>query len=333
MTTSQQKLVGLLTAQLSEQISNPRILAYKPSSSGALTGRAESLGKVFDFIVNGNTVAVKPSAGRIDSALFSELYLERHDAKHYDAAYFDAVRKMPTCSSKSYACKGDKGVGCIPVTNNCRRTETQSIGKERLIKIRALTKELAADGGNTSKLSIAESSITSSRNALADKNRSERTPLKVEPKQKPLARPLKQKKPLNQKLVDKYVDHLKNVGGLPFSKQNSPEAKEAQKIHSSGLAKEKASPEAQQRWADKANEEDQISSKAQSKALKELKGETLWDKETGRVSKMKHAWELSRVELDAQFKDLEKKHKDNPEKLAELTKIYKKLRKASYTEK
>ena len=76
MSIQQRQLVGLLTEQLAQQINNPTILSYKPSSSGVLTGKVSSLGRVFNFIVQGNTVSVKPSAGRTDSALFSRLYLE-----------------------------------------------------------------------------------------------------------------------------------------------------------------------------------------------------------------------------------------------------------------
>ena len=188
MSIRQKQLVGLLTEQLALQISNPTILSYKPSSSGVLTGKVSSLGRVFNFIVQGNTVSVKPSAGRTDSALFSRLYLEAADR-------LDAVRSAkqlnPNCGAKSYRCKGDKGVGCIPVTNHCRRTETDAISKERLLKIRALTKDLASSGGDTAKLSDAEASVKSGRQALSEKNRSERTPKKlgVEPK------PKKQRKP------------------------------------------------------------------------------------------------------------------------------------------
>lgn len=194
MSIQQKQLVGLLTEQLALQISNPTILSYKPSSSGVLTGKVSSLGRVFNFIVQGNTVSVKPSAGRTDSVLFSRLYLAAVDR-------LDAVRTAkqlnPNCGAKSYRCKGDKGVGCIPVTNHCRRTETDAISTERLSKIRALTKELAASGGDATKLSAAEAAVKSGRQALAEKNRSERTAKKMESESKPK----RQRKPDMNRIV------------------------------------------------------------------------------------------------------------------------------------
>lgn len=218
----QRQLVGLLTEQLAQQINNPTILSYKPSSDGVLTGKASSFGRVFNFIVKGNTVSVKP-AMNTDSALFSKLYLEAND--RLDAS---GGRLNPNCGAKSYRCKGDKGVGCIPVTNHCRKTAGDAIGKERLLKIRALTKELAASGADTAKLSAAEASVKSGRQALTEQNKQARTP----------------KKRISSKEIDGLVDMLQQAKSLPPDQQKRMNAglksfidKNADRISSKDLAR------------------------------------------------------------------------------------------------
>lgn len=124
-------LKALLTAQLSAQLIKPTILNYKPSTDGKVTGKARSGDRVFNFIINGYKVLVKPSAN-MDSDLFSRLYLR-----------LDGTRSNPSCTAKTYSCKGDKGIGCIPLTKHCERDERSTIGRERLTKIKALSIDIA----------------------------------------------------------------------------------------------------------------------------------------------------------------------------------------------
>ena len=170
--TAQKQLVSLITEHLSDSIPVTRILTYKPSSSGAVTGRFESSGRVYNFMFNGVEARYKP-AMNADSALFSDYYLERFDAAPRVAS--GKPRALPKCTSKSYSCKGQKGVACIPLTNHCKMANT-AIGNERLGKIKSMSKFLAANGEDTTKTEATRAKIVEGRMALAVENRAKRTP-------------------------------------------------------------------------------------------------------------------------------------------------------------
>lgn len=169
--TAQRQLVSLISQHLSDSIPVTRILTYKPSKNGAVTGRFESLGRVFNFVFNGQSVRYKP-AMNADSTLFSEYYLERFDAAPVTPR---GTRALPKCTSKSYSCKGAKGVACIPLTNNCRMANT-AIGNERLDKIKGLSRFLTENGEDNSKVETARAKIVEQRMALAVENRAKRQP-------------------------------------------------------------------------------------------------------------------------------------------------------------
>lgn len=173
--TAQKQLVPLITEHLSESIPVTRILTYKPSSNGAVTGRFEAQGRVYNFVFNGMDARYKP-AMNTDSALFSEYYLERFDTAPTKVR---GVRALPKCTSKSYSCKGGKGIACIPLTNNCRMANT-AIGNERLVKIKAMSKFLAANGEDAAKIEATRAKIVEGRMALAAENRAKREPKKIE---------------------------------------------------------------------------------------------------------------------------------------------------------
>ena len=182
---AQKQLVGLITQHLSESIPVTRILTYKPDKNGSVSGKFESLNRVFNFVFSGNDVRYKP-AMNADSALFSEYYLQRFDAA---PAAPRGTRALPKCTSKSYSCKGAKGVGCVPLTKSCK-LGTDDIGRERLNKIKKLSSDLAdavmfdfePDPANQKKLADLEKSqakIVEKRMALAAENRAKREPKKV----------------------------------------------------------------------------------------------------------------------------------------------------------
>lgn len=125
------QLVALLTKQIAAQIISPIIVNYKPSNDGVVTGKTRSGDRIFSFVINGYKVLIKPS-GNTDSDLFSRLYLR-----------LDGTRSNPSCTKNTYACKGDKGVGCIALTKHCERDERSTIGRERLDKIKALSVDIA----------------------------------------------------------------------------------------------------------------------------------------------------------------------------------------------
>jgi hypothetical protein len=184
---TQRQLVSLITQHLSESIPVTRILTYKPDKNGSVTGRFESLNRVFNFVFSGNDVRYKP-AGNMDSALFSEYYLERFDAA---PATPRGTRALPKCTSKSYSCKGQKGVACITLTKGCK-LETDAIGEERLNKIRGLSSSLAAEivkEGSSSSSKFGDfdkaikigSNIISQRKQLAEKKKTERSKIDLDP--------------------------------------------------------------------------------------------------------------------------------------------------------
>jgi hypothetical protein len=182
--TAQKQLIGLITQHLSESIPVTRILTYKPDKNGSVSGKFESLNRVFNFVFSGNDVRYKP-AGNMDSALFSEYYLQRFDAA---PATPRGTRALPKCTSKSYSCKGAKGVACITLTKGCK-LETDAIGKERLNKIKGLSSSLAgeivkgspsnpetmAKFGDFDKANKIGSNIISRRKELAEKKKTERS--------------------------------------------------------------------------------------------------------------------------------------------------------------
>lgn len=168
---AQKQLVGLITQHLSESIPVTRILTYKPDKNGSVTGRFESLNRVFNFVFNGNDVRYKP-AMNADSALFSKYYLQRLDATPTTPK---GSRTLPKCTAISYSCKGEKGVRCLPLTQNCK-IGTDAIGKERLNKIRTLSKSLATSERDTSKLEASQAKIIEQRMALAVENRAKKAP-------------------------------------------------------------------------------------------------------------------------------------------------------------
>ena len=169
--TAQKQLVSLITEHLSDSIPVTRILTYKPSANGAVTGRFESSGRVYNFMFNGMEARYKP-AMNADSALFSDYYLERFDAV---VAPVKGARALPNCTSKSYSCKGDKGVGCVPLTKHCRMGSS-AIGNERLGKIKSMSKSLAANGEDTEKVEATRAKIVEGRMAMAVENRAKREP-------------------------------------------------------------------------------------------------------------------------------------------------------------
>jgi hypothetical protein len=178
--TAQKQLVSLIIGHLNDSIPVTRILTYKPNSNGAVTGRFESAGRVYNFVFNGMEARYKP-AMNADSALFSEYYLERFDAAPRVAS--GKPRALPKCTSKSYSCKGQKGVGCVPLTKHCRMG-TSAIGNERLGKIKAMSKFLAANGEDTEKTEATRAKIVEGRMALAVENRAKREPKKIEKQSK-----------------------------------------------------------------------------------------------------------------------------------------------------
>jgi hypothetical protein len=188
--TAQKQLIGLITQHLSESIPVTRILTYKPDKNGSVSGKFESLNRVFNFVFSGNDVRYKP-AGNMDSALFSEYYLQRFDAA---PATPRGTRALPKCTSKSYSCKGAKGVACITLTKGCK-LETDAIGKERLNKIKGLSSSLAgeivkgspsnpetmAKFGDFDKANKIGSNIISRRKELAEKKKTERSKIDLDP--------------------------------------------------------------------------------------------------------------------------------------------------------
>jgi hypothetical protein len=187
--TAQKQLVSLITEHLSESIPVTRILTYKPDKSGAVTGRFESLNRVYNFVFKGEDVRYKP-AMNADSALFSGYYLERFDAAVAPATV-KGTRALPKCTSKSYSCKGGKGVACIPLTNSCRMANA-AIGKERLGKIKDLSKSLASSGEDNTKVEATRAKIVEGRMALAVENRAKRAV-------KPVAKAVEAAKPATAK--------------------------------------------------------------------------------------------------------------------------------------
>lgn len=168
---AQKQLVGLITQHLSESIPVSRILTYKPDKSGSVTGRFESLNRVFNFVFNGDDVKYKP-AMNADSALFSKYYLQRFDSAPVTPK---GSKTLPKCTSISYSCKGEKGVRCLPLTQNCK-IGTDAIGKERLNKIKVLSKTLADSGEDNSKIEAAKAKLVEQRMKLAVENRVKRVP-------------------------------------------------------------------------------------------------------------------------------------------------------------
>ena len=239
---AQKQLVGLITQHLSESIPVTRILTYKPDKNGSVSGRFESLNRVFNFVFNGNDVRYKP-AMNADSALFSEYYLQRFDAA---PATPRGTRALPKCTSKSYSCKGEKGVACITLTKGCK-LETDDIGRERLNKIKKLSSDLAdavmfdfePDPANQKKLADLEKSqakIVEKRMALAVENRAKREPKKVtkvepvvspEKVEKVVAKvePVKTPKPKKEK-VEKAVKPV----ATPKPKEEIAEKAEQEKL-------------------------------------------------------------------------------------------------------
>jgi hypothetical protein len=171
---AQKQIVSLITAHLAESIPVTRILNYKPDKSGSVTGKFESSNRVFNFVFDGQDMRYKP-AMNADSALFSEHYLQRFDTAPVASK---GARALPKCTSKSYSCKGNIGVRCLPLTQSCKLANT-AIGNERLSKIKGLSKLLAASAGDTSKLEEAKANIVKQRIALAVENRAKKEPKKL----------------------------------------------------------------------------------------------------------------------------------------------------------
>lgn len=209
---AQKQLVALITQHLSESIPVTRILTYKPDKNGSVTGKFESLNRVFNFVFSGNDVRYKP-AMNADSALFSEYFLERFDAA---PATVKGTRALPKCTSKSYSCKGAKGVACITLTKSCK-LEADDIGKERLSKIRGLSSSLATEivkEGSSSSSKFGDfdkaikigSNIISRRKELAEKKKTERSKIDLDPY-------LNNSKEKKEKAIDldKIIDGKKTV--------------------------------------------------------------------------------------------------------------------------
>ena len=167
--TAQKQIVGLITDHLSESIPVTRILNYKPDKSGSVTGKFESLNRVFNFVFDGVNVKYKP-AMNVDSALFSEYYLKRFDAA---PATVKGARALPKCTSKSYSCKGNVGVRCLPLNQSCKLANT-AIGNERLSKIKKMSQMLADKGHFSSRLEGAKDELIKKRMALAVENRAKK---------------------------------------------------------------------------------------------------------------------------------------------------------------
>ena len=165
---AQRQLVSLVTQHLSESIPVTRILSYKPNKNGSVTGKFESNGRVFNFAFNGDDARYKPT-GNMDSDLFSHLYLER-----FDAVAPVKSRALPRCTSQSYSCKGQKGVRCLPLTQNCKMI-ANAVGRERLGKIQSIVRSLANPyntASNEEGLRKSESAVLAKRKELADKKKS-----------------------------------------------------------------------------------------------------------------------------------------------------------------
>lgn len=188
---AQRQLVGLITQHLSESIPVTRILTYKPDKNGSVSGKFESLNRVFNFVFSGNDVRYKP-AMNADSALFSELYLRRFDAA---PATPRGTRALPKCTSKSYSCKGNVGVRCLPLNQNCK-IGNSAIGNERLNKIKNLSKLLVEGGNFSSRLESDKDKIMEQRMALAVENRVKKGAKKTVPiKESPVRAEVAPKQP------------------------------------------------------------------------------------------------------------------------------------------
>lgn len=117
---------------------------------------------------------------------------------------------------------------------------------------------------------------------------------------------------LNQKLVDKYAA---DISAVPFNKRNSPEYKEATKRHSEALNQySRDSANARAKVAEK-----ELYGKGKTN-YKQGREDAAFSKAMGRVSGMKHPWEMNKKELDLTYKAIK-----NPSK--EVTDAYNRLRK------
>jgi hypothetical protein len=124
----------------------------------------------------------------------------------------------------------------------------------------------------------------------------------------------KNPKPLNQKLVDKYSA---DPSAVPFAKRNSQEYKEAVKKHGEALNQySRDSINARAKVAEK----DLYQKGGKGFNLKQSKEDAAFAKSMGRVSGMKHPWELNKKELDSTYKAIK-----DPSK--EVTAAYNRLRK------
>jgi hypothetical protein len=214
---SQKQLIGLITEHLSESIPVTRILTYKPDKSGAVTGRFESLNRVYNFVFKGEDVRYKP-AGSMDSALFSDYYLERFDAA---PVVVKGTRALPKCTSQSYSCKGQKGVACITLTKSCK-IDPDAIGRERLNKIKKLSSDLAdavmfdfePDPTNQKKLADLEKNqakIVEKRMALAAEKRLKRIKAKEESSEKNKTQGIVKQKKSSQINKEQTTSELKKA--------------------------------------------------------------------------------------------------------------------------
>jgi len=163
----QQALIEQVTQYISQYTPQPRIISYKPNSSGDVMGKFESQSRVFTFRLSDKGLVYKPLVQRKDNEsdddyalrfdTGSELWLshftqdrpiqDRTDAakafKPKPSVRVPAVkgdRKNPRCSAISYHC----GV-CISLGKNCIKNANTAALKERLQKINSLSR-MAAKG-------------------------------------------------------------------------------------------------------------------------------------------------------------------------------------------
>lgn len=153
----QQALIEQITQYIAQYTPQPRIISYKPNTSGDVMGKFESQSRVFTFRLSDKGLVYKPLVQRKDNEsdddyalrfdTGSELWLEHFDAaKAYKPKPSVRVptergdRKNPKCSAISYHC----GV-CISLGKNCIKNANTSVLKERLQKINSLSR-MAAKG-------------------------------------------------------------------------------------------------------------------------------------------------------------------------------------------
>lgn len=205
----QKNMATLLYKQLSQYFAQIKILSYKPSADGTISGKFLGDRLNYNFIIKGQQVQYLPIA--TSNTLQPQV---KQDA---------LSNAVVSCSGTNHPCKGEKGTRCVPRNQSCKQREASEEGLARLKEIGDTSKQITS-------IVLRDKSGASDKGGELGQSKEESSDKFVEPKKDiSLYDFLKYYAPLNPKMsqgFDKAKMYEVRKKGIKTQSESSSQSKE-----------------------------------------------------------------------------------------------------------